>query len=456
RLIGMVRVLPVQLFKELRTKQPVIEFPDLKMYMVTLDEDVRNMLNQPTVFSVRDYRDRMQPGVGEYMLNRDADAAVTPYDYYNIKEKAWMRKLMSPADYPRVQEIVRNSTSYAIANRTSSDGTLELVSQVGRVVPVELVQTYIGFPASVDELQSWSYRTQDSFFHNVALRRSPDSFEEYFAAILGSLNSDLRARQKEAKYVQEQGVLAGKEMHDFLRKHIQYNEAYLKNPETDTILSRMIKLDSIDIDGAENGETARDRVRTSIIGGLVGAVETSNAAVVQSVNQLLKMPNVLAQAKAAARSIRNSDPIQDSVFSDYVWEALRFHPINPFVVRYIEKDTVINGVVLKKGHRVLIATQSAMNDPRRVYQPDQFIYDRPDADREMNIGYGLHRCLGDYLAQIMIPEMVRQVILLPGLERVSTDVAAPIEGLGVSANQGVFYGRRNSFPERYKIKYQKD
>lgn len=46
------------------------------------------------------------------------------------------------------------------------------------------------------------------------------------------------------------------------------------------------------------------------------------------------------------------------------WEALRFHPINPFVVRWVERDAVVgagrHAPRLRAAARVLVATHSAV------------------------------------------------------------------------------------------------
>ncbi len=117
------------------------------------------------------------------------------------------------------------------------------------------------------------------------------------------------------------------------------------------------------------------------------------------------------------------------------------------------EDTVIGDGAqserLRKGRRVLVATQSAMHDPRAVRSPDEFRIDRPAREREMNLGYGMHRCLGDYTAQVMVPEVVRQLVLLPDLEHVAED--EPIED-----NQGIDFGERGSFPEHFVVRHTKN
>ena len=121
-------------------------------------------------------------------------------------------------------------------------------------------------------------------------------------------------------------------------------------------------------------------------------------------------------------------------------------------MRTIEQTTRIgdgdHSLDLEAGERVLVATHSAMQDPRAVYQPGVFDVDRPESDREMNLGYGMHRCLGDHVAKVMLPEVLRQLVGLRDLAHVAS--SPPIE-----INFGIDFGKRNSFPERYEISFKR-
>lgn len=435
-LLRMVRADPIELFRQLRSELPVLELPDLGMYLVTRDRDVREILHNPTVFAVRDYRDRMEPVVGPYMLNRDA------HPYYNLEEKPWMRSLMRRSDLARVRRVVREATRNALAEGTSLDGTIDLVPSVGRGVPVRMVQEYFGFRAPTIDLLRWSYRTQDSFFHNVAYVRG---WRGFLIRRLGIGGPRLQAAQIEALRVHEAAFRAGEEMRAYLDRYVREEDARIR--AEDTVLSRMIRVNDRLAHPKE-----MDRIRSNVMGGLIGAVETSNAAIVQSLNQLLRRPAILAEARAAARAVRDEDAIERTPFADYVWEALRFHPINPFVVRYVTEDTWIGtgdqAMKLRNGRRVLVATHSAMQDPRAVRDPDAFVAERPFDDREMNLGYAHHRCLGDFIAEVMVPEVLRQIVLLPSLERVPEDPPA-------GENQGIDFGDRGSFPERFVVRHRR-
>jgi len=151
------------------------------------------------------------------------------------------------------------------------------------------------------------------------------------------------------------------------------------------------------------------RVGVNAGGLLIGAIETSSQAVAQSIEMILKDPELLNKAKEAAQ-------LDDTkAFDDIVWETLRYVPISPFVFRQAsEAYTVAKGrkheTKIDAGTHVLVATQSAMFDPYAYDDPDEF---NPDRTFYHNFifGYGSHECMGKYVGMVMMPEMVRQVVL---------------------------------------------
>jgi len=148
-------------------------------------------------------------------------------------------------------------------------------------------------------------------------------------------------------------------------------------------------------------------------GLLVGTIETTSQAVLQCLRQLFKRPEVLARAVAAARSEATQQ------FDGIVWEVLRWDPVAPFVFRLAARDQVVaegtpREILVRKGKVVLPLLQSAMFDPDLFPYPEEIDPTRP-FENYMHFGYGSHECLGKYVGMVMIPEMVRQVVMRPGI-----------------------------------------
>ena len=120
-----------------------------------------------------------------------------------------------------------------------------------------------------------------------------------------------------------------------------------------------------------------ERILTNTMGFLVGGFCTISQAVVQIVEHPLAHPEQFAGAKRAA------EDGADELLYKYCFEALRFNPINPVVVRTCAEDcTVARGTLrwvrVKKHFVVFVGTRSAMMEPIDSSRPREFRLDRPE------------------------------------------------------------------------------
>lgn len=183
------------------------------------------------------------------------------------------------------------------------------------------------------------------------------------------------------------------------------------------------------------------RVGVNAGGLLIGAIETTSQAVAQVVEYFIDTPALLKKAKDKAR--QDDTPAFDAM----VWEALRFVPIRPDIFRQAASDyTIAKGTAheteIKAGTIVRLLTHSAMFDPYAYENPGEFNPDR-NFYHNFNFGFGSHQCMGKYVGMEMIPEMVRQVVLLDDLES---------DGK-ISYRNRLFPDRDGPFPEAYKLNW---
>ncbi|MDV6343309.1 cytochrome P450 [Nitrosomonas sp. Is37] len=377
-----VRQHTLELFAELRANEPNFVVTAKGPIVVTQFRDVQEVLSRPTVFTVRGYAPKMDPSVGPYMLARD-DTAL------NQRDKSVMWTMLRREDLPNVRKMVADLADKAITAGLSQ-GRLEVVSNVSRKVILQMTGAYSGFPGpDIETMMRWSRATQNDMFHNF-----PQNDEA----------------------VHQASVQAGAEMRAYLQELIPQRRAELeKNPELDDTLSRLLKTKFPDIAGFNE-----ERIISNIMGLLVGAGETSSAAIVQSLDVLLDRPNEFNLAKQAAQDGN------DELLSNIVWEALRFKPQAPFVVRICaEPYTIAAGstraVTVQPGMVVLASIASAMHDENELVHPNEFRTDRPDY-HYMHLGYGHHRCLGDHISKVQVPEIMKRLLLRKGLRRSPDDL----------------------------------
>ncbi|MCX7103416.1 MAG: cytochrome P450 [Methylobacter sp.] len=391
---------PLPFFKELRKKRPILVTPECTL--LALFDDVTDVLNMPTVFTVELY----VPKMADYLMAHDDDAVHT-------REKSIMMGLLNRDDLPQVRAMVANIGKSIL---DQANGRIEVVNDFCRMAPATLVQDYFGL-TGVDrkDLIKWSYWNQYNTFHN-----------QPFDLLTEELSKSVANHQKEAseqlgKYIAglilrrlpiaktEQAFSALLTPWHLLKKLLGKQPVQTKKKLTDDIVTRMLRSsypDAVDFDIKRLGINAG--------GLLIGAIETTSQAVAQVIQFLLERPELLAKAVVAAQV---DDPKE---FDGMVWEALRFVPIAPYLFRksasaYTVAKGTTHATTINPGTYVLPLTLSAMFDPKAFESPDEFIAGR-NWYHYFHFGFGSHECMGKYIGMILIPEMVRQVLLRPGIK----------------------------------------
>ena len=180
--------------------------------------------------------------------------------------------------------------------------------------------------------------------------------------------------------------------------------------QADDILARCLAMQEAGLPGMDDRA-----IRNNLFGLLIGFVPTLSKAGVQALNGLLDRPAALAGAQAAARADN------DALLGAYIFEALRFDPINPVIYRRATRETIIARGTLRartipKGTMVMAANLSAMFDPLRVDAPDEFRIDRPWGIYLL-WGYGMHTCFGAHINRAILPQILKPLLKLNNLRR---------------------------------------
>ena len=70
--------------------------------------------------------------------------------------------------------------------------------------------------------------------------------------------------------------------------------------------------------------------------------------------------------------------------------------------RSVTRDTELGGKAIKTGDKVVMWYVSGNRDERAIDRPDEFIIDRPRARQHLSFGFGVHRCMGNRLAEMQL------------------------------------------------------
>ncbi|MFA5883626.1 MAG: cytochrome P450 [Acidimicrobiia bacterium] len=160
--------------------------------------------------------------------------------------------------------------------------------------------------------------------------------------------------------------------------------------------------------------------------------DTTSYALSGGMEALLRHPDQLAALAA--------DP---SLAGNAAEEMIRWTaPVRHFL-RYAQEDTEVDGVPIAAGERVLLSYWSANRDDAVFTDPMRFDVTRPDADKLISFGLGVHYCLGSQFARREVRTMLPKV-----LERVRT-IELDGEPEWAEAN---FVGGVKHLPVRYTLR----
>ena len=87
---------------------------------------------------------------------------------------------------------------------------------------------------------------------------------------------------------------------------------------------------------------------------------------------------------------------------DMVSEIIRWQTPLAHMRRTALEDTILNGKLIKKGDKVVMWYVSGNRDETAIADADQFIIDRERARNHLSFGFGIHRCMGNKLAEMQI------------------------------------------------------
>ncbi|MCB4824713.1 cytochrome P450 [Roseicella aerolata] len=343
--------------------------------LITRYDDVQEVLSRPNTFNVV-YAPKIaviMEGDNIFLGMRDEER--------QRRDKATLRLAAPQAEaMARVKPETRRLAEEVIG-RVRERGRLDLAMELTQEVTTRLFGAYFGTPGrSVEEISEQARRLFGYMFASPGNDPARQARAEPVAAALRrDIEETIRARK------QDRG------------RH-------------DDMLERCLRFQDIGLPGLSDRE-----IRNNLIGLIVGAMPQAPMLIPQLFDRLLDRPRELAEAQAAARAD------DDAAVARYVFEAARFWPLAPWLYRQCEETYRLAGGTLRsrvipRGTLVLAATRSAMFDGRRVPRPRAFRTDRPD-HAYMHFGYGLHECFGIHMNKVMVPEICKAVLRLPGLRR---------------------------------------
>lgn len=164
--------------------------------------------------------------------------------------------------------------------------------------------------------------------------------------------------------------------------------------------------------GVDDGLITREQA-VGILVILFGAAGESTASLLGSAVRLL----------AIDQSLQERLRREPALIPNFVEEAVRLEAPFKFHYRVVRSETTLCGTQLRAGDLLLLCWAAANRDPAMWADPDLLRLDRPQADRHLGFGYGIHFCIGAPLARLEVRVALEE--LLARTQRIVLDPAHP-------------------------------
>jgi len=115
-----------------------------------------------------------------------------------------------------------------------------------------------------------------------------------------------------------------------------------------------------------------------------------------------------------------------ALIPNMVSEIIRYQTPLAYMRRRALEDTVVHGQTIRKGDKVAMWYVSGNRDDEVIATPDRFIIDRPRARQHLSFGFGIHRCVGNRLAELQLRILWEELLpRYPNIEVVGEPVRIP-------------------------------
>lgn len=152
-----------------------------------------------------------------------------------------------------------------------------------------------------------------------------------------------------------------------------------------------------------HGESTRNMPPLEFLGNLilliVGGNDTTRNSITGSVLAMHNNP-------AENDKLRANPTLIPSMVS----ETIRWQTPLAYMRRTATEDVSIQGETIKKGDKVLLWYASANQDESAIENASQYVIDRPNVRQHLSFGTGIHRCMGNRLAEMQLRVLWEEIL----------------------------------------------
>ena len=333
-------------------------------------KDVQEVLSRDVDFLIEPVnKERIERVNGPFILGMDRGAQ-------HLTERDALYQALRLVDLDNINTLAQSQANQILDN-IPKDSNIDVVCDYARPIAAQSASLLTGIkgPNALEEMQ-----VARALFHELFLNIKGDDQVQ---------NKALAASEKLKHWCHNELTLR--------RNNIGSPTTEPHSPSTSSVhygndmIGRLMAAKVLDDDG----------IRRTVSGIWVGAIDTTATCVAQILSVILKRPKWLNAIKHDL-----DEPIK---MRHWCWEALRFWPHNPIIVRSASHNTELAGRSIKAGSTVVCFTLAAMHDPSVFVKPKSLDLHRPER-HYLHFGGGLHPCAGRAINGIQIPLLVTELL----------------------------------------------
>ncbi|MEX2293489.1 MAG: cytochrome P450 [Acidimicrobiales bacterium] len=360
---------PYAQYARLRRADSVHYSDLLQAWVLTRYADVDRVLKDPSMSS--DIDNATPTPITEMEIQRRGEVEqghADPLPLLDEPDHTRVRRLIAPTfrkgSVKNLNETIERHVSVlldGIVERHGPSGTFDMVSEFAYPMPVMVICELMGVP----EEDGPEFRTWVQY---VAL----------------GLDPFISAEQR------ERSLQAGEEMREYLRQQV----AAKRGTPTDDLTSELAA-------ASEDGEQlSADELILQLQTLYIAGHEPVTAVLGNGFRGLFEQPDQLQMLR--------DDP---SLLEHAVLELLRYDGPNQFVRRIAMQDLHFDGGTIPAGAVIYPGIAAANHDPEEFGEDgDQIRVDRPSAAHHLQLGAGIHACLGTHLAKLESEIAIRRLL----------------------------------------------
>jgi cytochrome P450 len=372
---------PSPAFAKLRESRPVAHIPELGMWVVSRYDDCITVLRDLENFTAMP--SDMMSEVPESLREKLPDGYPAWYPgLVNTEPPAHtrIRKLAQKPITPRKvsprEEMVRDAAN-RLVDAFVDDGRVDLVSAYAMPLPITVLRRILGVPEEDErKFADWVKHATELFNPAIPEERRLNLAEEQV------------------------------EFGDYVSRAIRDRR---ENPGDD-LISEMLAAEA-----AGERKLSDKEVHGVVSHIILGGFDSTAGAI------CFALSHVCSTSGLAARVM--DDP---GLLPLVVEETIRRSTPVRGVVREAKNDVELGGEAIPAGSRVMALVRSANQDPAQFTCPHEFDIDRDPTELRRHIGFGqgIHKCIGQPIAQLEI-RISLEILLnrLPNLRVVTEEVS---------------------------------